>query len=335
MSYCSENRLPLTTPINRLWEIIDLLGFQKIRNSSKIEDQIGAFIWIGNNRDITFVALELYVYKKDTYISVQTRTRAGRSYWDLRQQNKTISLLRGLFGGSFTTDEGVNRYMTLDTPEPSKIACSLYLDRWRFHNAIQKPRIYLDSRNMMGDIAKEEATGLPWLDDMNPRVLSNNMILPYLIGCWESYFRNSFISIIKYANNVSPRALKNCRISTAEYMRVIHGEVTLENILADSLSFQRPNIISENFRALDLKIDIAAWLKKPYHKGRKSLFDSITEIVETRDIIRQVKQAVRIPVIGNGDVDSPAAAAKMLETTGCDAVMVDVYKRQMCALPEG
>ena len=40
------------------------------------------------------------------------------------------------------------------------------------------------------------------------------------------------------------------------------------------------------------------------------------------DIIRQVKEAVKIPVIGNGDVDSPQAAAAMLEHTGCDGVMI-------------
>lgn len=40
------------------------------------------------------------------------------------------------------------------------------------------------------------------------------------------------------------------------------------------------------------------------------------------EVIRQVKEAVRIPVIGNGDVTGAQSAALMLEQTGCDAVMV-------------
>lgn len=40
------------------------------------------------------------------------------------------------------------------------------------------------------------------------------------------------------------------------------------------------------------------------------------------DAIKRVKESVKIPVIGNGDVTGPLSAKKMLEYTGCDAIMI-------------
>ena len=40
------------------------------------------------------------------------------------------------------------------------------------------------------------------------------------------------------------------------------------------------------------------------------------------EVIGRIKDAVSIPVIGNGDVDSPLKGSKMMKDTGCDGIMI-------------
>ncbi|MDR1477101.1 MAG: tRNA dihydrouridine synthase DusB, partial [Rickettsiales bacterium] len=48
------------------------------------------------------------------------------------------------------------------------------------------------------------------------------------------------------------------------------------------------------------------------------------------DSIAAVKRAVKVPVIGNGDITSPQLAREMMEKTGCDGVMIG---RGACGAP--
>ena len=58
-------------------------------------------------------------------------------------------------------------------------------------------------------------------------------------------------------------------------------------------------------------ITVHARTREQYYSGKAD-----------RDIIRQVKEAVSIPVIGNGDIDCYESAKHMLEYTGCDGVAI-------------
>lgn len=284
MSYNSESILGDKASLKHVREVIKLLGYERFRDHLKIPNQTDAFFWNDQNDYKSYVGIELYITKENNIITVTTRTRAGRSYWDLVHQNKTIKYLRDLFGGYFITDAGRNRYMRPDSKPPTKRESGLYLSRWIYNNALIKPKIYLDSRNLKSGISHDKPTGLDFVDDMNPRFFSNNLLIPYLVGIWENYLKSSFVVLLKCCDKRN-RIFKSVRITPLQLESISDGELTIEQAIGDNLSFQRPKVIAENFKLFDDNIDIYGTLRKPYRKRKTSLYDSVDSIIELRNYV--------------------------------------------------
>ncbi len=79
----------------------------------------------------------------------------------------------------------------------------------------------------------------------------------------------------------------------------------------DEESINAPHIAKIAERAGALAITVHGRTREDFYSGEADW-----------DIIREVKNTVDIPVIGNGDISSPEAAKHMLDYTDCDAVMI-------------
>lgn len=270
MSYESESEIPKTAKLSHVQEVVALLGYKKVYYDLDVPNRIASYFWYEEADYQSWSGLELYIYREADAIKITTRSRSCRSYYDLVQQNNTLKLIRDLFGGHFTTDAGRNRYWRPDERPPSPLSSGCFLARWRFHNALCKAHIYLMNRKLEGPIARESPSGLGFLDELNPRLLSNNFLLPYIVAVWEDYFRSTFAATLKYSNH-RESALKKARLSHMQLEQIALGMQPIERAVAESFSFQRPSLISENFRLLDPKLDVGGAMRTPYKRLKTSL----------------------------------------------------------------
>ena len=197
-------------------------------------------------------------------------------------QNNTIKTLREYFGGHFVTDAGRNRYYHPEKTIPSTTSSGCFLARWRFQNALTKVHTYMQNRDLKGPACKDESSGFEWLDDFNPRLLSNNLILPYVIAVWEEYFRSTFEVLF---NTLDSRetVLKEVRLNGYQLEPLADKSIPFSRAVSGYFSFQRPSVISKNFKLIRKDVDIAGVLRKPYMRRKISLFDSIEILVENRN----------------------------------------------------
>lgn len=282
MSYTSISYLSSRTTLKQVRQIVDLLGFKKVDEDLNVPYLVDSRMWVETKDYQSWSGVELNIFRQKGEITVSTRSRSCRSFWDLTHQNKTLKILKDIFGGHFKTDAGRNRYWRPEGKAPSPMSSGCYLARCGFHNGLVKIRIYQNLRSMKGDNARKEPTGLEFFDQLNPRLFSNNLLLPYLIAIWEEYYKSTFVSLMKYSNHREV-ALKRAKLHQSQLELIAAGHQGVEQAFAESLSFQRPSNVTSNFKLIDPKLDLADPMRKPYRRRKKKLYESIEDVVELRN----------------------------------------------------
>jgi nifR3 family TIM-barrel protein len=102
----------------------------------------------------------------------------------------------------------------------------------------------------------------------------------------------------------------------AEIIRAVRAAVTIPLTIKIRSGWDECNIVATEVARLAEDLGVEAIAVHP-----RTRVQALTGLADW-SIIRDVKQAVKIPVIGNGDIHSPMDAERMVAETGCDAVMI-------------
>lgn len=282
MSYESINKLHLKTQIRDVVGLLELLGFRRIlKPRFRSEGELAQYYWFEDVEYRSYAGVYLSLGKDSNgQLVVYTRTIVSRSYYDLMQQNHTIRTLKKYFGGTFETDIGRERYFPNEGNPPTPAQAGCHLAFQRFGQSLIKADIYLMSRNFPQEQWKNTGN-FEFIDQLNPRLLSNNLLLPYIVSLIEEFFKSTFIALLKYSER-KESLFKGKRLSSYHLLKISSGDFSIEEAVAENSSFQKVSTICQHFKDLEPDLDLAGVLRKPYRRRKKSLFETLEQLVLQR-----------------------------------------------------
>ncbi len=153
-----------------------------------------------------------------------------------------------------------------------------------------------------------------------------------IFGCDPQYMANAAVTALSYqpdfidinmgcpapkviASGGGSALLKNRHLA-ADIVKAVKGAVDVPVTVKMRLGWDSKSIVAVDFaKAME---EAGADAITVHGRTREQMYAPSADW----EAIAQVKKAVSVPVIGNGDVSSPKDAAKLFETTNCDMIMV-------------
>jgi hypothetical protein len=269
MGYDCTCYLPTGIRYPEVEEALQFLGYDRIRK--------GYFDYF-ENKDYLSISGVLATVRisEDGQICVFLHSQIFASNFDLAFFNKTARQLRKWFGGYFESDFGRNRYIRDVKINREKAEAGCYQAFTNFENNITTASIYYTYARF--DIQFPPIGVLPGIDNSNPIIISNNLVVPFLVSIVEEYYRSSFIALMKYSDR-KDSIIKNSRIFPEDLVGISTQTLTIEEAVAHSKSFQNIEKITSNFSDLDRNLDIAGILMRPYRRRRETLYNSMGNLL--------------------------------------------------------
>ncbi|MGD0591640.1 MAG: hypothetical protein ABSA44_12725 [Bacteroidota bacterium] len=267
------NTFPKKTKLSDITKFLSFLGYDKYGGNPPY------FIFYKRDRYKYHSGVSAEILRDyDNVIQVSTWIEIESNSYDYDYQKFTVKELKTRFGGSFSTDVGKNRFPRkyFSTRIDAESGC--YIAYTRFQANLGTIKSFLSTREYK-NFPEPEKDNRPLVK--HPVIVSNNLIVPFLVAATEDYFRSSFVALFQYSDK-RKIFLKKAHLTDEDLINISMGNQTVENAVAYHLSFQDIGKICDNFNQLDRKINFRRILENKSKRQGYSLFNAFENIVEHR-----------------------------------------------------